>query len=400
MKNPYSEPQILSIYPYKSRLKWIVLIFAILISAGSIYYTNMLVEELKETEKRFINLFAKSLENTINDDANLTFITQEIIAPNTTIPVIWVDAENNPIDYRNLDIDSTGGEFSINKQLQEEMNKMKKTYDPIPIQIAEDNKVQYIYYKNSFILTQLTYYPYVQLTVITIFGFIAYLAFSYSKTAEQNRVWVGLAKETAHQLGTPLSSLMAWLEHMKSDPEFKNSEIADELHKDIEKLQLITERFSSIGSEPVLTEENIPEIISKVVNYLQNRLSTKVNIQINAISDNITAKINTPLFEWVIENLCKNAVDAMSGVGKLEIKILRGSDFKVFVDITDNGKGIPKSKIKQVFHPGFTTKKRGWGLGLTLVKRIIEIYHKGRIFVKDSEPDKGTTFRIVLSSKF
>jgi signal transduction histidine kinase len=230
---------------------------------------------------------------------------------------------------------------------------------------------------------------------------IAYLAFSYSKTAEQNRVWVGMAKETAHQLGTPLSSLMAWVEYIKQDPRFTTSDhnLAEELDKDVQKLQIITERFSSIGSVPVLKEENVENLIRKTVNYLQARLPNRVHIAIEAISANITAKLSPPLFEWVIENLCKNAVDAMDGAGNINIKILRGSDYKVFIDIGDSGKGIPKSKIRQVFSPGFTTKKRGWGLGLTRVKRIIENYHDGKIFVKSSEPEKGTVFRIVLSTQ-
>ncbi len=399
ISNPFKESEVLDIYKNKSMLKWIVLAVSIFISTGSILYTNVLVEQLKDTERRYINLFAKSLENTINEDVNLTFLTQEIIAPNTSIPVIWADADGNPIDTRNIEVDSTRGIAHINAQLKEEMKIMEDIYTPIPIQISDDNDFQYIYYKNSFLLTQLTTYPYIQLSVIAIFGFIAYLAFSYSKTAEQNRVWVGLAKETAHQLGTPLSSLMAWLEHLKLDNDFKDQALVEELEKDIARLQMITERFSNIGSVPVLNEENVPKLINTIINYLRPRISSKVNIRVDTISENIIAKINAPLFEWVIENLCKNAVDAMSGVGNLHIKVMRGSDYKVFVDITDDGKGIPKSKIKQVFHAGFTTKKRGWGLGLTLVKRIIEIYHSGRIFVRSSEPDVGTTFRIVLSTK-
>jgi signal transduction histidine kinase len=364
-----------------------------------------LVEDLKETEIRFINLFAKSLENTINsDDGNINFITQEILFPNKSIPLILTDENGNIYSSKNIDLSSGWTKEREDAYLRNRIEAMRELYEPLTIEgrdpvTGEVYWVQYLYYENSFLLTQLSYYPYVQLSVIAIFGILAYLAFSSSKTAEQNLVWVGMAKETAHQLGTPLSSLMAWLEHMKIDPKFKDHPMLGEINKDVDKLEMITERFSNIGSIPVLKEENVTNLIQSLTNYLRSRISSKVNININSISDNITAKINAPLFEWVIENLCKNAVDAMSGVGSLNIKIMRGSDHKVFIDISDNGKGIPKSKIKQVFHPGYTTKKRGWGLGLTLVKRIIENYHEGRIFVKSSDLDQGTTFRIVLSSK-
>jgi signal transduction histidine kinase len=279
---------------------------------------------------------------------------------------------------------------------------MKKTYPPIPILLKDPNTSevfgkQYVYYKNSFLLTQLTAYPYIQLSVIAIFAFISYLAFSYSKTAEQNRVWVGLAKETAHQLGTPLSSLMAWVEVFRDDPQFKGRGIVEELDKDIRKLRVVTERFSSIGSTPVLKEENLYLLVNNVVSYLQPRVSSKINIEVYALSETISAMVHAPLFEWVIENLCKNAVDAMGSSGTIAIKILRGNEKKVFIDISDNGKGIPKSILSSVFKPGFTTKKRGWGLGLALAKRIIELYHNGRIFVKSSEENQGTTFRIELT---
>jgi len=405
MARSYTEFENITFYQSKPTLKWIVLGVSLIISISSIYYTNILVEDLKETEKRFITLFAKSLENTINsDDGNINFITQEILFPNKSIPLILTDENGNIYSSKNINLSSGWTEEREDIYLRNRIEVMRELYEPLIIEgrdpvTGEVYWIQYLYYENSFLLTQLSYYPYVQLSVIAIFGFIAYLAFSSSKTAEQNLVWVGMAKETAHQLGTPLSSLMAWLEHMKMDPKFKDHPMLGELNKDIDKLEMITERFSNIGSVPVLKEENVTNLIQSLANYLRSRLSSKVSININSISNDITARINAPLFEWVIENLCKNAVDAMSGVGNLDIKIMRGSDHKVFIDISDNGKGIPKSKIKQVFHPGYSTKKRGWGLGLTLVKRIIENYHEGRIFVKSSDLDKGTTFRIVLSSK-
>jgi signal transduction histidine kinase len=280
--------------------------------------------------------------------------------------------------------------------------RMAVDYQPIkiaPINPAtgEPYLVQFLYYKHSNILTQLIYYPYVQLTVIAIFGFIAYMAYSYSRTAEQNRVWVGMAKETAHQLGTPISSLMAWVEYLRADEEFANNEFLDELDKDIAKLQLITARFSSIGSVPVLNEEDIVNISERVADYLRSRISSKVMITVESMHDMLIGNVNAPLFEWVVENICKNAVDAMSGIGHITIRIQEASDWRIFIDISDTGKGIPAVKLKQVFNPGFTTKKRGWGLGLALAKRIIENYHRGKIFVLSSDHDKGTTFRIVLN---
>lgn len=406
MANPFVRSEVFSIYQNKSKLKWIVLIISVIISGASIYYTNVLVEQLKQREQRQIELFARTLEFTINEtfSRDVYFITEEILFQNRSIPTILVN-QNGEIDQiRNIDIDSTWSQERINASLYKELEKMKNEYDPIEVNIKDPttNEVfatQYIYYRNSFLLTQLTYYPYVQLSVIAIVAFIAYLAFNYSKAAEQNRVWVGMAKETAHQLGTPISSLIAWLEYFKSDGQIKDPRIINDLDKDISKLKLITERFSSIGSVPILKNENLVEVIENSVNYLRSRVSTKVNITVDSMYKSITASINIPLFEWVIENICKNAVDAMSGEGNLTIKIIEGSDWRVFVDITDDGKGIPKSKLKQVFQPGFTTKKRGWGLGLTLAKRIIENYHSGKVFVKSSEVNKGATFRIVLRRK-
>ena len=406
MANPFVPSDVFNIYKNKSNLNWIVLFISVVISGGSIYYTNVLVKQLKQRERRQIELFAKALEYTINESSkrDVYFITEEILFQNNSIPTILVDRQGKIGDYRNIEIVSSWSVSKVSFTLNKELKKMKDEYDPIDVNFKDPETdeiydTQYIYYRNSFLLTQLTYYPYIQLSVIAIFAFIAYLAFNYSKVAEQNRVWVGMAKETAHQLGTPISSLIAWLEFFKTDKHFKNSKIITELDKDIKKLMLITERFSSIGSVPILNEENIVDVVNNSVTYLQSRVSSKVNLKVHAMYDQISANINVPLFEWVIENIFKNAVDAMGGEGNLNIKIVEGSDWRVFVDISDDGKGIPKSKLKQVFNPGFTTKKRGWGLGLTLAKRIIENYHNGKVFVKSSEPDKGTTFRIVLRRK-
>ncbi len=402
MANPIRS-EVLNIYQNKSYLRWVVLAISVLIGFGSIYYTNVLVDQLEQREKRQIELYARTLEYTINEPflKDINFITEEILFRNTSIPTILVSEDGSIVTFRNIDVDSTLSDVRFDQFLEKELEVMKNTYDPIEVIIRdpETNAIddtQYIYYRNSFLLTQLIYYPYVQLSVIALFAFIAYLAFNYSKTAEQNRVWVGLAKETAHQLGTPISSLIAWMEYLKADESFKDKRVIEELDKDIAKLHLITERFSSIGSIPILKEENIIEVIKNSISYLRSRVSTKVEINVHTMSDRITANINAPLFEWVIENLVKNAVDAMTGEGKLTIKIVEGSEWRVFIDVIDDGKGIPNNKLKQVFSPGFTTKKRGWGLGLALAKRIIENYHSGRIFVKFSEVDRGTIFRIIL----
>ncbi len=382
----------MNLYSSNARWKWFVLAASVFISIGSIFYTNVLVNQLKEQEKQQIQLYAKTLEFTVNENdassENINFITQEILFQNNSIPIIMKLKDEWPAVQKE-------------RYLINEIDVMKDTYEPIRISLKDNGEefaVQYVYYKNSFLLAQLIAYPYIQLSVIAIFAFISYLAFNYSKEAEQNRLWVGLAKETAHQLGTPLSSLMAWVEVMRDDPDLKNRNIAEELEKDIRKLTIVTERFSSIGSVPVLKQENVVTLINNVVNYLRPRLSSKVRIDVYTLSENISAYVHAPLFEWVLENLCKNAVDAMSSSGNIAIKILRGSEGKVLIDISDTGKGIPRSKIAMVFNPGFTTKKRGWGLGLTLAKRIIEVYHKGRIFVKSSEENQGTTFRIILNA--
>lgn len=393
-------------YQNNSKIKWIVVVVSTVISISSIFYTDVLVRQLKAREKQQVVLFAKAIEYTINEDinTNVVFVSEEIINKNNSIPTILVDDQNEVIHIRNVTIDSMQSKEKIREQLQKEIQRMADVYDPILIPLKDptnNNEIfgnQKLYYKNSFLLTQIIAYPYVQLSVIALFVFISYLAFNYSKAAEQNRVWVGLAKETAHQLGTPLSSLLAWIEVLREDPDLKNKEIVSELEKDTRKLTIVTERFSSIGSVPVLRQENIVTLIKNVVHYLRPRISSKVRIEIFTLSDNIQVMVHPPLFEWVIENLCKNAVDAIAGSGTIAIKILRGSDKKVFIDISDTGKGIPRSKISMVFRPGFTTKVRGWGLGLTLAKRIIESYHQGKIYVKSSEENAGTTFRISLNT--
>lgn len=394
----------LDFYQNNSNLKWVVLVASVVISIGSIYYTNILVDQLKERERQQVQLYAKAIEYTANadDSGDVNFIAEEILFQNNSIPIIQVGDKGKVLSSRNVEVNDNWTDARKDAFLKNELQLMAQTYDPITVtlrdpQTGEVFGTQFIYYKNSFLLKQLIAYPYIQLSVIAIFGFIAYLAFNYSKAAEQNRVWVGLAKETAHQLGTPLSSLMAWVEVIRDDPEMKQKGMVEELEKDIQKLRIVTERFSSIGSVPALKKENVVHLINNVVNYLRPRVSSKVKMEVFTLSENIFANVHAPLFEWVIENLSKNSVDAMGNTGTIAIKILRGNEGKIFIDISDTGKGIPRSKIDHVFRPGFTTKKRGWGLGLTLAKRIIETYHDGKIFVKSSEENLGTTFRIVLN---
>jgi K+-sensing histidine kinase KdpD len=394
-------PASMDFYQDNTKLKWIILVVSVIISVGSIYYTNFLVNQFKEREKQQVELFAKALEYITRSEESIDFVTNEIIFKNKSIPVIWI-TKDIEYQYTNIDLNESLSKEKKEAYLKHQVEEMKEAYSPIEMtSVNENGEIEsygFVYYKNSKLLTQLIAFPYVQLSVIAILAFISYLAFNYSRTAEQNQVWVGLAKETAHQLGTPLSSLMAWIEVLRDDPEIKNKGIVEELDKDIKKLTVVTERFSSIGSTPVLKDENIYQLANNVVGYLRPRVSAKINFEVHTLSETIQAQVHAPLFEWVLENLCKNAIDAMGNAGTIKIKILRGGDRRVLIDISDTGKGIPKTMIQNVFKPGFTTKKRGWGLGLALAKRIIEMYHEGKIFVKTSEENQGTTFRIELKS--
>lgn len=383
----------MQVYEQKIRWKRLLLIVAFIIGAISLWYTNKLVKKLAVEEEKKVLLWANATKQLINANENtdINFLL-DIIKDNTTIPVILVDDEGNITANRNLDSTKSNDKKYLDKQLEE----MKTQHVPIKILYDEANqKHNYLYYKNSIILTQLKQYPYYQLSVIALFVLVAYLAFSYSRKSEQNQVWVGMSKETAHQLGTPISSLNGWINLLRESNETNNNEILAELEQDVKRLELIAERFSKIGSVPVLTAQNIYSIMQHAVNYLQARAPSKVAFSVTSTDEDALAMVNVPLFDWVIENICKNAIDAMSGVGQINVVISTDAD-KVYIDITDTGKGIPPSKIKTVFKPGYTTKKRGWGLGLSLAKRIVQDYHSGKVFVKESTIDAGTTFRIVL----
>lgn len=381
----------MNIYRQKQRWKLILFFAAVAIGVVSLWYTNKLVGKLASEERKKVELLAEAFTRIVNADINdvdLGFYSQ-IILNNENVPVILVDSVNEIFSPRNLD--STKMENP--KYVKRKVEQMKDNSDPIIIELSPTER-QYLFYGKSTLLIKLTYYPYIQLIIILLFISVAYFAFSNSRKAEQNQVWVGLSKETAHQLGTPISSLMAWFEVLKSRG--NNEDLLTELEKDVRRLEIITERFSKIGSTPLLIHENIGEVIMSAVHYLQTRMSDKISFNIDLPAEETLVPLNKALFEWVVENLCKNAVDALNGIGQINISV---KDFTqiVYIDIADTGKGIQKSMFRTIFKPGFTTKKTGWGLGLSLAKRIIEEYHDGRIFVHQSEINKGTVFRIVLN---
>jgi hypothetical protein len=343
-------------------------------------------QKVYHSDSKIITELEKTLDDLIN-----SFIS-ETVMNSGSVPVLVTDsAAKRVVNFSN--IDSTIVQDSLLTRTQ--IAEMAEKNEPIEVRFGE-NVVNYIFYTDSIIITQLQYFPFIQLVIIGLFLFISYLIFSTFRNAEQNQVWIGMAKETAHQLGTPLSSLIAWIQLLEARG--MDKETIGELNKDIERLEVITDRFSKIGSAPELSETAVADVMNRTVDYLRPRISKKVEFEIKQNeSGQIKALMNRPLFSWVIENIIKNAVDAMNGKGKIIIEISDEIQ-NVYIDITDTGKGIPASGQKAVFQPGYTTKKRGWGLGLSLAKRIIENYHSGKIFVKRSEPDVGTTFRIVLKT--
>ena len=391
---------ILSVDIYSRNTWWKIafLGFCLLIGAFSLYFTDKLVTKLEEREKQQIELYAESFKytmtNDFNKDVNFFFDKYKQTNKNNPIPVIQKDGEGYLLSL-NIDIPKNLSSKDQQIFLQKKLAEIIKDDNP-PIEMDMDFHKEYLYYGNSQLLNLLRYYPIFQLIVVLMFGLAAFLFFNASRKSEQNRVWVGLAKETAHQLGTPLSSLTAWVEFFKTDPTY-DAEIVKELEKDVQRLDVITTRFSNIGSIPVLKDEYIVETIETFMSYLQKRISTKVSFSLdNQLEAAKTLKINRYLFEWVIENICKNAVDAMEGVGALKVVLKELKNNQIAIDISDTGKGIAKKNLSKVFNPGFSTKKRGWGLGLTLAKRIIENYHNGKLIIKNSEVNKGTTFRILL----
>ncbi len=384
----------MNIYQRKYRWKLLLIIAATIIVGISIWYTNDLGREIAQQERKKVELWANATKYFISAEGNtdLSFIS-EVLRSNTTVPVILTDNYGNIIAHRNLDSAKALDTIYLNKQLA----NMKEANEPIVANITDEYK-NFIYYDDSFLLTQLKYYPFWQLAIIGVFLIVAYLAFSSSRKAEQDQVWVGMAKETAHQLGTPVSSLVAWIEYLKTQVQesSKLHQTIDEMHHDVQRLELITDRFSKVGSQPMLEKNDIIQSLEDTVGYIKNRTSKKVAFSVkNNHHENLFVAINPPLFNWVIENLLKNALDAMSGEGSIDISVDK-INRKISIDIRDSGKGIPKSQFKTVFNPGFSTKKRGWGLGLSLCKRIVEQYHHGKIFVKESVVGEYTVFRIIL----
>ena len=375
------------------QVKIILVVTAIIIAVASLVISHILIKDLSNEEHNKMVTWAQAL-NTLNNATENTDLTLvlNVIKSNNTIPVIVMSSKGEICDYRNIDINENNANDSI-KALKKYAQSYYHSGKYIKIDLDGTTDYQLVCYDESIMLKRLATYPYVQLGIVLIFVVIAIFALLSSKKAEQNKVWVGLSKETAHQLGTPISSLLAWTEILKES--YPEDEMIREMEKDVKRLEIIAERFSKIGSIPEPKETSLNEVITHVVEYMDRRTSSKVKITSNCGNTNIIVRINISLFEWVIENLCKNAVDAMEGKGNIDIYTYKEKE-KTIIEVKDNGKGIKRSDIKNVFTPGFTTKKRGWGLGLSLAKRIIEEYHKGKIYVKESEIGKGTTFRIEL----
>lgn len=379
-----------SIYDSRQRLKYVFIIGAVVIAIASVFVSDLLIKDLAREERQKIEVWAEATRVVTSEDPSLNMkLILQIIQGNTSIPVMLCNEQDSVMNYKNIELPEKNVEGFLYQKAQE----LKKKNQPIPIDM-EDGTFQYLYYDDSINLKRLLIYPYAQLSVMAVFILIAFLALTSTKRAEQNKVWVGLSKETAHQLGTPISSLIAWVEYLKMkevDPS-----LLEEMEKDVKRLETIADRFSKIGSQPEPVPLDIRDSIRAALNYMETRISSKVKITVEAPEEPVMVLMNDSLFTWVVENLCKNAVDAMGGQGDIRFHIEEKAK-KVYIDVSDTGKGILKSKFKTVFNPGYTTKKRGWGLGLSLVKRIIESYHGGKIYVKNSEIGKGTTFRIELN---
>lgn len=404
----------LGIPSYEGRTIW-KFIF-LMVAGGAIVMflvvSNNLVKQLAMQERERMAVWASATERLARTDVSGDFeFLLTIISQNNTIPVMIADSAGNVLEYRNMRLPDKVDDGTVivselsqknREYLQARLNRGLAGLTPalaaennshfIPVEVF-DNTRQYIYYEDSILLKRLSWYPYIQLAIMIMLVLIIYLTLVYSKRAEQNRVWVGLSKETAHQLGTPISSLMAWSQYLEACG--TDQEIVREIDKDVRRLSTIADRFSKIGSRPEMQLECLNETVRHSLQYLRSRISGKVDIRMHFPDEDFGVMLSPPLFEWVMENITKNAVDAMSGQGTIDITTGRDKNF-AYIEIKDTGKGIARKNFKTVFHPGYTTKKRGWGLGLTLVKRIIDDYHRGRIFVKESEIGRGTTFRIEL----
>ena len=377
------------------QVKIVLVVAAVVIAVASLVVSHFLVSDLSKEERNKMETWAQALHtlNNANENTDLSLVLS-VLQGNNTIPVVVVDSTGMVMDYRNVEISADNRKDSLSL-LEKEANRMYRSGRFVKIILTDDPNADYqlVCYDESNLLKRLATYPYVQLGIVFIFVVVAIFALLSSKKAEQNKVWVGLSKETAHQLGTPISSLIAWIEILHEN--YPGDDMIPEMEKDVKRLELIADRFSKIGSLPEPQPSSLNNVISNVVDYIDRRTSSAVLMTVNMPNHDVVVRINASLFEWVIENLCKNAVDAMEGKGKIWISVIEDG-YDVAIEVADNGKGIRHKDLKSVFKPGFTTKKRGWGLGLSLAKRIVEEYHKGRIFVKESEIGIGTTFRIEL----
>ncbi len=377
------------------QVKIVLVALAVVLSVASLVVSHFLVRDLKVEEQRKMEIWAEAMRslNKADETTDLTLVWT-VLNSNNTIPVIVLDSSGHVQDYRNIEVPTTSA-ATLDTLVLNRALSMRRAGRVIRINLGDADYME-ICYADSLILRRLAWWPYVQLGVVLIFVVVAIFALLSSKKAEQNKVWVGLSKETAHQLGTPISSLMAWHEVLRET--YPDDQLLPEMGKDVQRLQRIAERFSKIGSQPEPKPENLGEVLSAVVQYISRRTSNRVSITCQLPDEAIIAPLSAPLFEWVVENLCKNAIDAMEGKGSITLTAREEPDC-ISVEVTDTGKGIPKNRFSSVFTPGYTTKERGWGLGLSLAKRIVEEYHNGRIYVKNSEIGKGTTFRIELKKR-
>ncbi len=378
-------------------LNWrtLLLVVALFIIGGTVFYSRYLAQKIEREEHQRIEEWVQasklvgSMANESTDAINLSTL---IRTDNEDIPLILTTDQDSIIESRNMD----SAEIKADKEyVVKQLAIFMQLHEPVLLQVSQNPVINYkVYYGNSELLNEVRYYPIVQLVIVALFIVISLALIFTQNKSTQNQVWAGMAKETAHQMGTPLTSLQGWVELLKDMP--GNEKVVGEMEKDVDRLKLVSDRFGKIGSAPKLVETNLTQEINQMQEYMRRRASGRVEISFNKPDEDVTALISPPLFDWVLENLMKNALDAMEGKGKLTITLVETTSSSI-IDVADTGKGIPAANIKKVFKPGFTTKKRGWGLGLTLCKRIVEQYHRGQLFVKSSEPGKGTTFRIVIN---
>ncbi len=402
-------------YQQKKTWKYVLVSFAVIIASGSLLYTSYLVKNIAKAERTRAQVWALSMKQMFAVDDNDFLPYVSAMRDSSMVPAIVVDEKGNIINSRGLDTTKTfinipndakvkGAKTYDPVYFRNELAYMKQQHPPIVLNMPMLGTHWVVYYKDSALLGELHIFPYIQLSVIAIFLMVAYTAFNSSRRSEQNQVWVGLAKETAHQLGTPISSLMAWIELIKEKFRAEKDPLMAEMENDVKRLEIIADRFSKIGSKPQLEPHSVYYVIKDFVDYFSVRVSSNINFEITG-NPYLQADLNVPLFDWVLENLLKNAVNAIENKGRIKVEIsqsklnarqLLKQRNQIYIDVTDTGKGIPRSKFETVFQPGYTTRKRGWGLGLSLTRRIIKNYHNGLIFVRESEMGKGTTFRIVL----